>query len=77
MLAQGVGTLGMTQISEIVGKAGAEFVGPFPAELQNYTGVTVGVPAGVAPSEATTAFVKFLTGATAIAAIEAKGMQVE
>ena len=76
-LAQGAGTLGMTQISEIVDKVGAEFVGPFPDELQNYTGVTVGIPAGVTPSEAVAAFVRFLTSRGAVAAIEAKGMQVE
>src|SRR5262249_35818662 len=36
-LAQGSGALGMTQISEIVGKPGAAFVGPLPDALQNYT----------------------------------------
>src|SRR5215475_14010320 len=43
-IAQGVGTLGMTQVSEIVNKVGAEFVGPFPDELQNYTGITLSIP---------------------------------
>ena len=39
-LAQGPGALGLTQISEMVGKPGAEFVGPLPEGLQNYTGIT-------------------------------------
>jgi molybdate transport system substrate-binding protein len=76
-LAQGNGTLGMTQISEIVGKPGAEFVGPFPDQLQNYTGITVGIPTGAKPSEAVIAFVKFLQSPPVVAAIRAKGMQAE
>jgi len=76
-LAQGTGTLGMTQISEIVNKIGAEFVGPFPEEVQNYTGVTLGIPVGATPSEAVKALIKFLKSPSAIAAIEARGMQME
>ena len=76
-LAQGSGALGMTQVSEIVGKAGAAFVGPLPDGLQNYTVFVAGVPAGTAPSPAVRAFVDFLAGPTAIAAIKANGMQVE
>jgi hypothetical protein len=40
----GGGTLGLTQISEIVEKSSAEFVSPLPDELQNYTGVAAGIP---------------------------------
>jgi molybdate transport system substrate-binding protein len=76
-LAQGPGAFGMTQISEIVHKPGAEFVGPLPAGLQNYTGVTVGTIAGAKPSEGVTALVKFLQGPSAAAAIRARGMEVE
>jgi len=74
---QGYGALGLTQISEIVGKLTAEFVGPLPDELQTYTGITVGVPAGTEPSEAVTAFIAFLKSPVAIAAIRAKGMETE
>jgi molybdate transport system substrate-binding protein len=75
-LAQGIGTLGMTQISEIVNKVGAEYVGPLPEELQNYTGVTLGLPAGTVPSRGVTALIKFLKSPTAVTVIEAQGMQV-
>src|SRR5579864_2745040 len=68
-LAQGEGALGMTQISEIVGKPGAMFVGPLPDDLQNYTGVTAGIPTGAKPSDGVAAFLKFLKGPVAIAAI--------
>jgi molybdate transport system substrate-binding protein len=73
-LAQGEGAFGMTQISEIVEKPGAEFVGPLPEELQNYTGVTAGIPAGAEPSEAVMAFIAFLRSPVAVATMERKGM---
>ena len=76
-IAQGNGALGMTQISEIVGKSTAEYVGPLPAELQNYTVFIGGVPSGSMPSDALTALITFLKSPTALAAIEAKGMRVD
>ena len=76
-LAQGEGALGMTQISEIVEKPGADFVGPMPDELQNYTGVTAAIPIGAARSEAVTAFIEFLKSPTAVAVIRAKGMEID
>ena len=76
-MAQGAGAFGMTQISEIVQKQGAEFVGPFPPALQNYTGVTIGTPAGATPSEAVKALIAFLHGPSAAAAIKARGMEAE
>jgi molybdate transport system substrate-binding protein len=76
-LAQGPGAFGMTQISEIVHKPGADYVGPFPPELQNYTGVTIGTPAGATPSQAVQAFIAFLHGPSAAAAIKARGMEME
>ena len=76
-MAQGPGAFGMTQISEIVHKPGAEYVGPFPPGLQNYTGVTIGTPAGASSSEAVRALVAFLQGPSAAVAIKARGMEVE
>jgi len=76
-LAQGSGALGMTQISEIVGKAGAAYVGPLPDELQNYTVFVAGVPVGAQSADAARAFITFLQSPTALAAIKAKGMRPE
>ena len=73
-LAQGPGALGLTQISEIVEKTGATFVGALPADLQNYTGVTAGIPAGSTPSAAVNTFMDFLQGPRAGAVMESKGM---
>jgi molybdate transport system substrate-binding protein len=75
-LAQGEGALGMTQISEIVGKPGATYLGPFPAELQNYTFFTLGTPIEAKPSDAASAFIAFMSSPTAIAAIKAKGIEL-
>jgi len=76
-MAQGTGTLGLTQISEIVGKPGGQFVGPLPAELQNYTGVTVGIPTAAHSSPAVAAFIQFLKGPVVASALRARGMQPE
>jgi molybdate transport system substrate-binding protein len=76
-VAQGEGTLGMTQVSEIVGKRGAVFVGPFPEKLQNYTVFAAGRPIGAKQREAVTAFLDFLKSPAALATMKAKGMQVD
>jgi molybdate transport system substrate-binding protein len=75
-LAQGEGALGMTQISEIVGKPGAVFVGPLPEKTQNYTVFAVGKPIDAKQSDAVTAFLDFLKTPIAVATMKAKGMQV-
>jgi molybdate transport system substrate-binding protein len=76
-VAQGEGTLGMTQVSEIVGKPGAVFVGPFPEKIQNYTVFAAGRPIGAKQREAVTAFLDFLKSPEALATMKAKGMQVD
>jgi molybdate transport system substrate-binding protein len=76
-VAQGDGTLGMTQISEIVGKPGAVFVGSFPEKIQNYTVFAAGRPIGAKQREAVTAFLDFLKSPEALATMKAKGMQVD
>jgi molybdate transport system substrate-binding protein len=76
-LAQGSGALGMTQVSEIVGKPAAAFVGPLPDGLQNYTVFVAGVPVGAGASDAVRSLVAFLKGPTVVAPIKANDMQVE
>jgi molybdate transport system substrate-binding protein len=75
-LAQGDGALGMTQVSEIVGKTGAEFI-RLPDELQNYTGFVAGTPVGAKQGEAVAAFITFLRSPAAIATMKAKGMEAQ
>jgi hypothetical protein len=76
-LGLGDGAVGITQISESVGKPGASLLGPLPTKIQNYTVFVGGTPLGVEQSEAVAAFLKFLRGPRSIAAIRAKGMDVE
>ena len=75
-LAQGEGAIGMTQVSEIVGKSGAVFVGPFPEKIQNYTVFALGRPIDAKPSEAVAAFLDFLKTPAVIATMKTKGMLV-
>lgn len=76
-LAAGQGAFGLTQISEIVNKPGAEFVGPLPDGLQNFTVVAGGVPISASRSEATAALIAFLRSQRAAAALKANGMEVD
>jgi molybdate transport system substrate-binding protein len=76
-VAQGEGTLGMTQVSEIVGKPGAVFVGPFPEKIQNYTVFAAGRPIGAKQREAVMAFLDFLKSPEALATMKAKGMKMD
>lgn len=76
-LSQGAGALGMTQISEIVGKPGAVFAGPLPRELQNYTVFAAGRPVGARHPEIAGALLNFLKTPRALAAMRASGMDVD
>jgi molybdate transport system substrate-binding protein len=74
-IAAGSGALGLTQVSEIVGKPDGQFV-PIPPVFQNYTGFVAGTPAGVKQSPAAKVFVEFLKTPRAAAVMRDKGMQV-
>lgn len=67
--------IGMTQISEILPHAGAELAGPLPSDIQSYTSFSAGVSTSSKEADAAKAFVKFLTGPSALAVIKAKGME--
>jgi molybdate transport system substrate-binding protein len=76
-LAAGPGALGLTQISEIVNKRGAELVGSLPEKIQNYTVVAVGTPFTTNESHATEAFVAYLRSPKAMTSMTTNGMQVD
>jgi molybdate transport system substrate-binding protein len=73
-IANGEAEIGMTQISEILPYAGAELVGPFPAEIQLTTSFGAAVGTNAAQPEAAAALIKFLTGPSAAAVFKAKGL---
>jgi molybdate transport system substrate-binding protein len=73
-VANGEAELGITQISEILPYAGAELVGPIPAEIQLYTVFPAAVAADTKAPDAAKALIKFLTAPAAIAVLKAKGL---
>jgi molybdate transport system substrate-binding protein len=73
-VANGEAELGITQISEILPYAGAELVGPIPAEIQLYTVFPAAIATGTKEPDAAKALIKFLTAPAAIAVLKAKGL---
>lgn len=73
--AQGAGTLGLVQISEIVGQPGVDYAGPLPAELQNYTAFSIGIAAASTQKAAAQSLLGFLKGPQFAAVLQAKGME--
>ena len=74
LVARGEAELGMQQIIAILPVAGAELVGPLPAELQNVIIYAVGVSSHAPDAQASTAFVAFTRGAQAKQLMRAKGL---
>ncbi len=73
-VANGEAEIGMTQISEILPYAGAELVGPLPADIQLYTVFPAAVGASAKEPEAAKALIKFLTAPAAVPVLKAKGL---
>ena len=74
VVSKGQAELGVAMASEIVPVAGAQLVGPLPADL----GMTLVFSAGVGPStkdrEAASALIRFITGPDGANVLKAKGM---
>jgi len=73
-VANGEAELGITAISEILPYAGAELVGPLPAEIQFYSVSAAVVAANAKKPEAAQFLIKFLTAPAAAAVLKAKGL---
>ena len=74
-VANGEAEIGMTQISEILPYAGADLVGPLPAEIQLTTVFAAGVAANSKETAAAKALVEFLNAPAANAVKKAKGLE--
>ena len=59
----------------IVGQNGADLVGPLPEAIQNYTIFAMGAATGAKDMDAAMAFITFLKGPAAAAAMKARGLQ--
>jgi molybdate transport system substrate-binding protein len=73
-VANGEVEMGMTQISELMPYAGAEVVGPLPAEIQLVTVFSAGVSTAAKEADGAQALVKFLKTPAAAAVFKAKGL---
>jgi molybdate transport system substrate-binding protein len=69
--------LGIAQTSEIVPVAGAEQLGPFPAEIASVTVFTAGISAGTKMPEVDKALIQFLSGPIAAPILKAKGFKLQ
>ncbi len=76
-IARGEAEIGMTQISEIIPVAGADFVGPLPAEYQNYTDFASAVSSAAKQGDAAKAFLQFLKTPEAAKVMKAQGLETQ
>ena len=75
MVGEGKAELGLTQISEILSVEGAEFAGPLPSEIQQYTIFPAAIGAAATQAEAGKALLKFLKSPEAAKVLKAKGLE--
>jgi molybdate transport system substrate-binding protein len=75
LVARGEAELAVQQVPELLPVKGAEFVGPFPAELQVYTVFAAGVAAASKHRETAQAFIDALAAPAAAALFKAKGLE--
>ena len=72
-VANGEAEIGMTQISEILPYAGAELVGPLPADIQLYTVFSRRVGSRAKEADGGQALIKFLTAPAAARGAQGEG----
>jgi molybdate transport system substrate-binding protein len=75
LVVSGEAEIGIHQISEIIPVSGVTFVGPLPAEIQNYTVYAAGLSAKPAQGEAASALIKWLAGPVLAPVLKVKGME--
>jgi molybdate transport system substrate-binding protein len=75
IIASGEAEIGFQQVSELSHFAGVDYVGPLPADIQQYTMFSSGLIAGTKEAEAAKALVKFITSPGAAVAFKKRGME--
>jgi molybdate transport system substrate-binding protein len=75
IIASGEAEIGFQQVSELSHFAGVDYVGPLPADVQQYTTFSSGIIAGTKEADAAKALVKFITAPAAAAAFKKRGME--
>ena len=75
LLARGDADLGFQQITELLHASGVDFLGPLPAEIQNYTVWSAGVHASSPSPDIGRAFIEALGSPDAVSSIRKAGME--
>ncbi len=75
ILAKGAVEIGFQQVSELSQFEGVDYVGPLPAEVQEYTTFSSGVMKGAKEEEPARALVRFLTSKDAAPVYRKRGME--
>jgi molybdate transport system substrate-binding protein len=75
IIASGEAEIGFQQVSELSHFAGVDYVGPLPADVQQFTTFSSGIVAGTKETDAAKALVKFITAPAAAAAFKKRGME--
>jgi molybdate transport system substrate-binding protein len=75
MLARGEADLGFQQATELMHAQGFQYLGPLPAEVQNYTVWAAGVHSGAPQAEAAGAFSRALSAPASGAAMRKVGLE--
>jgi len=75
MLARGEAEMGFQQVPELLHASGVDYLGPLPAEIQNYTIWSAGQHTAAPQREAAREFIKMLVDTESGAAIKKTGME--
>jgi len=75
IIANGEAEIGIQQVSELAQFEGVDFVGPLPADVQQTTVFSSGVPVGAKETDAVKAWVKFLSAPASAAAYKKRGLE--
>jgi molybdate transport system substrate-binding protein len=75
IIASGEVEIGFQQVSELSQYEGVDYVGPLPAEVQNYTTFSSGVLSNAKQGEAARALVRYITSPQAGAVYRKRGME--
>lgn len=75
IIASGEAEIGFQQISELSHFAGVDYVGPLPADVQQFTMFSSGIIVGAKDADRAKALVKFITAPAAAAAFKKRGME--
>jgi molybdate transport system substrate-binding protein len=75
IIASGEVEIGFQQVSELSQFEGVDYVGPLPAEVQNYTTFSSGILTGAKEPDVARALVRFITSPAAGAVFRRRGME--